>query len=273
MSIQLQHTTVGDSGPRIAFLHGLFGQGKNWTRLAKELSDQFRCTLIDLPNHGRSPWTETFSYVDMAKDVAAQLRSIDDEPWMVLGHSMGGKVAMLLALLEPELVDRLIVVDISPVDYHGLTSFNDYVTGMRAMPLDQVQSRADADRFAQDWVDDPGVRAFLLQNLRRTDDGWRWAANLDLIARSLDLLGGWPAAEIPAGATYDGPVLWIAGGESSYVRPDYAESMRTLFPHTRLVTLKGSGHWPHSQLPEVFLSTVRPFVRADLRTNVRVEKE
>ncbi|GAB3578954.1 alpha/beta fold hydrolase [Calidifontibacter terrae] len=258
----LHVTTIGESGPRIAFLHGLFGQGRNWTRIAKELSSEFSCTMVDLPNHGQSPWTESLSYIEMAKTVAAQLRSISTEPWIVLGHSMGGKTAMLLALLEPELVRALIVVDISPVDYHGLTSFKDYVTGMLAMPLDQVHTRADADEFAKEWVDDPSVRSFLLQNLRRAGEGWRWAANLNLIAKSLDQLGGWPGNELPPGATYGGPVLWIVGGASSYVKPKYAETMRELFPHTRLVTLKGSGHWPHSQLPEVFLSTIRPFVRA-----------
>lgn len=262
MSETLHHTTIGSAGPRIAFLHGLFGQGRNWTQIAKALAPQFRCTLLDLPNHGRSSWTKSLSYGDMAEVVSAHLRSIDTEPWIVLGHSMGGKVAMLLALRRPELVDRLIVVDISPVDYHGLSSFDDYVTGMRSMPLDRLRSRADADAFARSWVDDPAVRAFLLQNLRRSDDGWHWAANLDLIATSLGQLGGWPVDEMPERAVYTGPVLWVAGGESGYVKPDYAEPMRKLFPHTRLVTLKGSGHWPHSQLPDVFLSTIRPFVAA-----------
>lgn len=263
MSQHLHTASLGQAGPRIAFLHGLFGQGKNWTQIARALEGEYRSTLIDLPNHGRSPWTDRFSYVEMAEAVAAQLRSIDDtQPWIVLGHSMGGKVAMLLALAEPDLVDRLVVVDISPVDYHGLTSFNAYVDGMRAMNLDDVHSRTDADRLAQQWVDDRTVRAFLLQNLRRTDAGWRWQVNLDLIMHSLEGLGGWPDESVAAGVQFDGPTLWIAGGDSGYVKPEYAEVMRGLFPKVRLVTIKGVGHWPHSAKPEVFLSTLRPFLAA-----------
>ncbi|MBD2759176.1 alpha/beta fold hydrolase [Yimella sp. cx-573] len=259
MAQRLHTTTTGTRGPRIAFLHGLFGQGKNWTQIAKALAGDYRPTLIDLPNHGQSPWSDEFSYRAMVLAVANELRAIDpDEPWIVLGHSMGGKVAMLLALEHPELVQRLIVVDISPVDYGGLTSFNDYVEGMLALDLDQVASRADADRLATAWVPEAGTRAFLLQNLRRTDDGWRWQVNLDLLGRSLQLLGGWPT-DVDA-APFEGPTLWVAGGDSNYVRPDYAKVMRELFPRVRLVTIKGVGHWPHSQAPEVFLSTIRPFL-------------
>ena len=264
MSPRLHTTSVGSQGPRIAFLHGLFGQGKNWNQIAKALGDQYRSTLIDLPNHGRSTWTQDFSYQAMADAVAEELdRSAPGEQWIVLGHSMGGKTAMLLALQQPELVKRLIVVDISPVSYGGLTTFDDYVEGMQAMDLGRIENRSDADRAAQEWVDDAGVRAFLLQNLRREDDGWRWQMNLDLIARSLADLGGWPQDVASAAQPYEGATLWVAGSDSGYVQPRNTDAMRALFPRARLVTIKDVGHWPHSQKPDVFLSTIRPFLAAD----------
>lgn len=263
MTEALKTTTLGERGPRIAFLHGLFGQGKNWTQAAKALATDHRATLIDLPNHGQSPWTDEFSYAAMADDVERALRAIGgDDRWTVLGHSMGGKVAMLMALGRPELVDRLIVVDMSPVSYGGLTSFDEYIEGMQAMNLAAIRSRSDADHAAQQWVSNPGVRAFLLQNLRRTDHGWHWQMNLDLLGRSLTDLGDWPGWH---GDSYDGPVLWVAGEKSDYVKAEYGDEMRRLFPRVRAVTIKGAGHWPHSEKPDVFLSTIRPFIDADRR--------
>lgn len=261
---RLHTTSLGSSGPRIAFLHGLFGQGRNWTQIAKALADEYRPTLFDLPNHGRSSWTQELSYPQMAEAVAAELeRLAPGERWIVLGHSMGGKVAMLLTLTRPELVDRLVVVDIAPIDYGPHGQFEGYIAGMKAMPLATIESRVDADQAAQQWVPDPGVRAFLLQNLRREGDGWRWAANLELLGRSLGVLGGWPAEVLQGRAPYDGPTLWICGAQSQYAPSPSAEAMRALFPRVRTVTVKGAGHWVHSEKPDVFLSAVRTFLAAD----------
>lgn len=264
MSDRLHTTSLGSNGPRVAFLHGLFGQGKNWNQVAKALAADYRPTLFDLPNHGRSAWTDELDYLQMADAVVGELdRLAPGEQWRVLGHSMGGKVAMLVALSRPDLVERLIVVDVSPVDYGKHGEFDTYIAGMKAMPLDQVHSRADADRVAAQWVSDPGVRAFLLQNLRREGDGWRWQVNLDLLENSLRTLGGWPVDRLPDGATYDGPTLWISGAESGYVKPQNVAAMRALFPRVRSVAIKGAGHWVHSEKPDVFLSAVRAFLAAD----------
>jgi pimeloyl-ACP methyl ester carboxylesterase len=255
------HTTViGDQGPRLVLMHGLFGQGKNWTSIAKALADHRRVVLVDLPNHGRSGWTQTVTYGEMAMAVADVLSAESDEPLSVVGHSMGGKVAMAMALLRPRLVDKLVVADIAPVRYERLSSFADYVTGMRSIDLRRITTRAEADERLQPYVPDEVVRAFLLQNLRRdasSDTGWRWQMNLSLLGAKLADLGDWPDLHTPP---YPGPVLWVAGGRSDYVTPEYGPAMRTLFPRTQLLTIKNAGHWVHSEQPEIFVTALRRFL-------------
>lgn len=252
------HTTrFGESGPRLVFLHGLFGQGKNWTMFARALAPQAQVSLVDLPDHGRSPWTEHVCYAEMADRVAAVMRAPDLEPYAVLGHSMGGKVAMALALRHPEQVSRLAVIDVSPVATAQVSSFADYVRGMRALDLTGLRDRTEADRQLAPYVPDPAIRGFLLQNLRREPGGWHWQMNLELLGSQLDQVGGWPVLEA---APYPGPVLWLAGADSGYVRPDYAPAMRALFPRAQLVTVKGAGHWVHSDQPAVFLAAIRQFL-------------
>ena len=139
----LHSTTLGEQGSWVVFCHGLFGQGKNWTQVAKVVAERHRVLLLDMPQHGRSPWTPDFDYLDAADQVAA---SLPDEPVAVVGHSMGGKIAMVLALRHPERVDRLCVVDIAPVAYDSAHSFDRYVAAMRGLDLASLTARADADR-------------------------------------------------------------------------------------------------------------------------------
>ena len=269
MSSPSLHTlSVGTAGPRVAFLHGLFGQGRNWSTIAKALAgpdgDRARCTLVDLPDHGRSPWSEEFSFEGYAASVAATLRGIDPGPWVLVGHSLGGKTAMVLALHEPELVSRLVVVDIAPKSYGSLERFGGYIREMQALPLAQLTDRADAEaRFAEP---DPGIKSFLLQNLRREGTGWRWQANVELFAadaaRGTDsVIAAFPLAPGDV-EPYAGPVLWIAGSESGYVGPDDADAMRALFPRVRLVTVRGASHWVHTDAPEVVVEALRRVIEA-----------
>jgi pimeloyl-ACP methyl ester carboxylesterase len=252
----------GERGSRVVFLHGLFGQGRNWTTIGKALADRHRVTLVDLPDHGRSPWTERIDYVDMAAQVGDVLEA--DGPATVVGHSMGGKVAMVLALTRPELVERLVVADMSPVDYGAAEDTTDGVLGYARILLDldleEVDRREDADRLLAATVPSPTIRAFLLQNLRRDGDTWRWAANLEAVVRDGATLAGWPAEALAACPPYAGKVLWLAGETSGYVRPEYDEAMRRWFPHYRKVTIKGAGHWLHSEKPDVFLAALQRFV-------------
>ncbi|MGM1030710.1 MAG: alpha/beta fold hydrolase [Actinomycetota bacterium] len=247
------HTTrLGEQGSPVAFCHGLFGQGKNWTQIAKSLADRHRVTLVDMPNHGRSAWTERLDYVEMADAAAGVL----DEPTALVGHSMGGKAAMLAALRHPERVERLCVVDVSPVSYDGSDEFRRYIDAMLGMDLDAIESRGDAEAALAEAAPDPGVRAFLLTNLRREGDGWRWLPNLEVLRRDLATLRSWPETD----AVYDGPVLWVAGADSDYVRDEYREAMEARFPRVRRVTVKGAGHWVHSSQPSVVAALLDRFL-------------
>jgi pimeloyl-ACP methyl ester carboxylesterase len=257
-SPQLHTLEYGTTGPRVVLCHGLFGQGRNWNNIARALADDYRVSALDLPNHGRSPWSAQVDYAEMAAQVA-ELLAVDD-PVALVGHSMGGKVAMALALEHPQLVERLCVVDIAPVDYGQGTDFGRYIRAMQAMDLDAIKTRDDAERAMTEAAPDPGVRAFLLQNLRREGAGWRWQANLDVIGRDLGRLSGWPA-ELGEAAPYGGPVLWMAGETSNYITDDSATTMRELFPRVRKIVIKGAGHWVHSDQPAIFVDVLRAFLR------------
>ena len=267
--VALHATAVGTSGPRVAFLHGLFGQGRNWTQIAKAVSGPdgtgARCLLVDLPDHGRSPWTQEFSYEAYAQRVAATLEAAaPGERWVLVGHSLGGKVAMVTTLVRRDLVRSLVVVDIAPKDYGDLDRFVCYMDAMAALPLAELTSRADAEQRFAAAEPDPTVRGFLLQNLRRHGQEWSWQANLALLARdaargSESRIADFPATGEPP---WDGPVVWLVGGDSGYVRAEDGEAMRALFPRTRLVTVKGVGHCVHSQAPEVVTETLRRVLRA-----------
>ena len=260
-SSELFSIQTGSTGPRVAFLHGLFGQGKNWTSVAKALSGAARITLVDLPNHGRSIWTDHFSYPEMADQFAELLNSQGDgEPYAVVGHSMGGKTAMALALRHPALVERLCVVDVAPV----ATARHQQLRDLRpriALHRPREPDRSRVSRYQlESYVPDPGVRSFLLQNLRRdhgSHPGWRWQMNLQLLGDHLPEMGSWPELDVPP---YTGPVLWLGGADSRYIQPEYAAAMRALFPRVQLVKIKGAGHWVHSDQPQVFIATIRQFL-------------
>jgi pimeloyl-ACP methyl ester carboxylesterase len=261
--VPLHTTAIGDAGSRVVFLHGLFGQGRNWTQVGKALGaldrpDRHRVLLVDLPHHGRSGWEDGFDYVRVADQVADVLDP--DDPVALVGHSLGGKVAMVLALRHPELVERLCVVDVAPVAYDSLSQFQGYVAAMRGLDLDSLAGRDDADAALSEAVPDDTVRAFLLQNLRRDGSGWRWQMNLDVLGDDLAVIGGWPEDELAGVAPYPGRVLWIAGARSDYVTPAYAEAMDRWFPRNRLVKVKDAGHWVHSEQQDVFVEVLRHFL-------------
>lgn len=266
---RLHHLRVGTAGTRITFCHGLFGQGRNWHQIAKALSgphqDRARCLLLDLPDHGRSPWSLAFSVDAYADAVAFELRRWNQgEPGVLVGHSLGGKVAMLVALAHPDLVRRLAVVDIAPRHYRGGHWYLDYIAAMKAIPLEHLSSRSEADRALAATVPDPTVRAFLLQNLRQRRGKWYWQANLDGLAElgtRRSSPAGWPAAEVASYPAYPKPVLWIAGSESGYVTHHDEAPMKALFPKVRQITVKGAGHWVHSEAPEVMVEALRRFAR------------
>ena len=258
---ELHVREIGEQGDRVVFLHGLFGQGRNFTSIAKDLTPDLRSSLVDLPNHGRSTWTDTVDYEATADVIAAWWREAYDSPAHLVGHSMGGKVAMVLALRHPELVDRLVVADISPGKSDGTGESGEFahlLDSLSALDLSTLERRGEADERLADAIDDPRVRGFLLQNLHQSGDGFAWRANLELLREQLAVIGGFPDID----ATFEHPVLWIAGERSDYITAADEPAMRALFPRTRQLTIKRAGHWVHSEQPEAFTGALRAFLTA-----------
>ncbi|HMR50270.1 MAG TPA: alpha/beta fold hydrolase [Arachnia sp.] len=257
----LSESTVGHGARPLVFFHGLFGQGKNFAGIAKAVGDLATSTLPDLPNHGSSPWTREFDYDELAAIMADWLSERFPEPVALVGHSMGGKLAMRVALRYPELISRLMVVDISPARNDVSDQFTHLIGALTRVPLERVASRTQAEALLAEDVPDVGVRRFLLQNLRHKGEGggvWYWTANLDLLGDSLPLVLGWP----PIDAVYDGPVAWVNGADSPYVQPEHRAPMRALFPRCVQVAIKGAGHWVHADQPERFVAVLRHFLNS-----------
>ncbi|WP_138469758.1 alpha/beta fold hydrolase [Poseidonocella sp. HB161398] len=248
----IRHGSI-DSGTPLVIVHGLFGSARNWGVIAKRLSDTRPVYALDQRNHGDSPRAETQSYPDMAADIAAAIEEIG-APVDLLGHSMGGKASMVLAVTRPELVHRLIVADIAPVGYSH--SQMQYVDAMRGLDLEGVETRSEADQRLRATVPELQIRAFLLQSLEVKEK--RWKLNLDVLAAEMDKVIGFPALE----GSFAGPALFLSGGNSDYVRPEYRPAIKALFPKARFVKIPGAGHWLHAEKPREFEAAARVFLDA-----------
>ncbi len=236
---------------RLLIVHGLFGSARNWGAIAKRLSDTREVVSVDMRNHGESFRDPSHGYDDLASDLAAVIEAVG-APMDVLGHSMGGKAAMVLALRRPELVRRLLVADIAPVAYGH--SQNHLIAAMRALPLEGLKSRSEADAALAEAVTDPGVRAFLLQSLDLRQAPPRWRLNLDALEAEMDRITGWP--EDVAGA-YVGPALFLSGARSDYVLPEHRPAIKALFSEAKFAKLPDAGHWLHAEAPRPFEATAR----------------
>ncbi|MEM9582625.1 MAG: alpha/beta fold hydrolase [Pseudomonadota bacterium] len=245
-------TQGSDDLPRLLIAHGLFGSARNWSVIAKRLSDQFHVMTVDMRNHGDSPRAPTNSYMDMAADLAEVLEA--DGPAHVMGHSMGGKAAMVLALTRPELVTKLLVADIAPVGYTH--SHAHFIDAMRRVDLGNIKTRGDADRQLAADVSEDGVRAFLLQSLDLKTKTWR--LNLDILEAEMPEIIGFPDVT----GSYDGPTFFLSGGASDYVLPDHRPLIKPLFPNARFAKLPGVGHWLHAENPRAFEASMRLFFNA-----------
>ncbi len=241
-------------GPPLVILHGLFGAARNWNAIARRLSARHRVLAMDLRNHGASPRAETMDYPTMAGDVAETMAAAGAAPAALLGHSMGGKASMALALARPELVSRLLVADIAPVPYPPRQAR--IVNAMRAVPLRPGLGRREADAaLLAEGVQDAATRAFLLQNLRFEGEAPAWRCGLDEIAAAMDAIEGFP----DFASRYEGPALFLLGERSDYVRPEHRPRVRELFPAARFLTLRGTGHWLHAEKPEEFVGVAEAF--------------
>jgi pimeloyl-ACP methyl ester carboxylesterase len=254
MSVRLAYETYGDGEP-VVVMHGLFGSARNWRTVAERLGDGYRVYAVDLRNHGRSPWTEDMDYGLLAEDLAAFLDDRGLERAALIGHSLGGKTAMTLALEDPGRVDRLVVVDIAPVPYQE--SLLNYVDAAADVQLDGVARRAEVDEDLSGLIPDPWIRQFILMNLEPDDGGLRWRINLAALQRAATPLTDFrPRRRQP----FAGPALFVAGGRSGYIRRSYEPTIRELFPKAEIVEVADAGHEVHAEQPERFIEAVRGFL-------------
>lgn len=249
--MKLETRTEGAGGTPLLIAHGLYGSARNWGVIAKRLSDRGQVTAVDMRNHGGSGWDADHSYPALADDLA---ETIEDQ-WDVLGHSMGGKAAMALALRHPEKVRRLVVADIAPVGYAH--SQQQYIDAMRALDLSGVESRRDADQRFRALVPEDGIRAFLLQSLDIAEKKWR--LNLDVLEAEMPKIVGWPD---DLQGTFERPVLFLSGGDSDYVQDAHRADIRAFFPKARFAKIPGTGHWLHAEKPREVEASVRAFLDA-----------
>ncbi len=248
-AVDLKVESLGAGAP-VVVLHGLFGAGRNWISVARALASHYRFHLVDLRNHGGSPHTASMTYGDMVADVRRLLSSLALDEFTLVGHSMGGKVAMTLALNEARGLRRLVSVDIAPVSYPD--RFVDIIDALQRLDLGSIARRADADRALASAIPETSVRLFILQNLLFEQGQARWRLNLATLRREMaHILGPLP---VPTGAHYDRPAWFIRGALSDRVGSEHLPLIAHWFPNYHLETIAGGGHWPHSEAPAAFLS-------------------
>lgn len=254
--MDLNHKILGEGEP-IIIMHGLFGMLDNWLTVAKSLAEDYMVILLDLRNHGKSPHSELWSVSLMAEDV----RDFMEKNWIheavILGHSMGGKVAMQLALTEPDLVEKLIIVDIAPKKYkagHQLI-----FEALHAVPIEDIKSRQEAEESLGSFIDDKGVCQFLLKNImRKKEGGYRWKMNLKAISENYETILESSEGE----GSFDEPSLFIAGGNSNYILPEDEEDIQHLFTDAQVKRIDGAGHWVHADKKDELLELIRGFMNS-----------
>jgi esterase len=253
---ELHYSTAG-SGEPLLILHGLFGSSKNWHSHMRRFAEDFEVFSIDLRNHGQSFHAEQMDYSLMAADVAQLVTHLQLENCRVIGHSMGGKVAMALAILNPGLLSRMIVADIAPVAYQH--SHDPLIDPILALDLRNVESRAQVDQGLQAAITDASLRAFLMQNLVREAGEWRWRVNWSVIQREMSSLTGF----VPLSDDWscDLPSLFLRGANSDYVGEVEAAVIKKRFPASRLETIADAGHWLHAEQPLQFARLAKDFLR------------
>tara|TARA_R110002126_G_scaffold38993_19_gene116055 strand:- start:7362 stop:8123 length:762 start_codon:yes stop_codon:yes gene_type:complete len=248
------HSHISGSGQPLVLLHGLFGSYDNLAGVARALADKWQIISIDLPNHGQSPHCDDMSYATMVAYLAATLDSLNIQNCAMLGHSLGGKLAMAFALRYPQRVSRLIVADIAPVRYDS--GHQAVFAGLNAVKLTDIASRQQADQQLAQHIIEPGVRQFLLKSLQKTEQGFSWRFNLPILAACYDALLGAPQT----GDEYLKPVLFIKGADSDYILPEHRPEIMRYFPAAQAKIINGTGHWLHAEKPAAFTKLVSDFL-------------
>jgi esterase len=250
----LFHRELGGAGkPPLILLHGMLGSSRNWQTAGADLAAHFHVFALDLRNHGKSPHADSMHYDDLMNDVVSWLDAQGLTAATLTGHSMGGKVAMLLACRHPSRVKRLVVVDIAPKDYYW-PAHRDRFAAMNELNLGDLRSRAEAEMRFEGRVPSWSMRKFLTTNLERSDaGGWAWQINLPVLTASISELEKNPLRPTE---TFEGPTRFIAGEKSDYIEPADHEVIRSHFPEAEIVTLPNCGHNPHMEAREAFVAAV-----------------
>ncbi|HEX5170286.1 MAG TPA: alpha/beta fold hydrolase [Cyclobacteriaceae bacterium] len=254
--MKLFYREVGETGQPIVILHGLFGSSDNWFTQAKMLADNHKVYLIDQRNHGQSPHSDEFNYDTLADDLREFLVSNNILNPILIGHSLGGKTAMKFATTNPESLSKLIVVDIAPKTYP--VKHDGILEGLKALPIDSIKSRNEADQLLAEYVEEPNVRQFLLKNLQRTPEGgFTWKINIPVLDQNIESVG----EGIIGLKKFDKPTLFIRGLHSDYIEDADMGYIKTIFPQANLVTLE-TGHWVQAERPVEFVEVVNKFLAA-----------
>ncbi len=251
----LNYQEYGQGRP-IIILHGLFGSSRNWQGIARALAENHRVITPDLRNHGQSFHEDSMSYIDMADDIITLCDHLDLSDCVLMGHSMGGKVAMTIALIHPEQFSALIIADIAPFDYEH--SFHDLVEAMKNMDLKKLKSRVEAETELKKMSYDINTIQFILQNLIRVDGNFSWRINLEIISTSLTSLSQFP--KNLKNKSCHMPSLFLGGSESNYVQSSHNAAIYHHFPAAEITMIDGAGHWLHAEKPNEFLKEVKTFI-------------
>lgn len=251
--MKLNYKILGEGSP-LVILHGLLGMLDNWQAPARLLEDSYQCILVDLRNHGHSPHSPQHDYACMSADVIELMDDLGLETANILGHSMGGKVAMKLAQEHPNRVGKLVVADIGPKFYP--VHHQDILTALRAVPLDSISRRSEAEEHMIPYITEASVRQFLMKSLFRPEKGrFGWRFNLDAIESQIEHVGE-PIDQLD----YAGETLFIRGGNSNYILDADWPDIKVLFPNAFLETIDGTGHWLHAEKPQLFTDAIRNFL-------------
>jgi len=256
-TLTLYSRKVGENGPDFVVLHGLFGSGKNWRSFAGSLEEDFQVWTLDARNHGDSPHADSMSYQQMAEDVVRFFDENELENVIILGHSMGGKTAMQLALQFPDRIAALIVVDIAPVCYDHQQKQLKLIEAMQGLHLAAEMSRSDIEKKLALKIPEKRLLSFLMTNLYRQNGQFQWRIGLEQIAAGMPYLLNYPEVN----SVFNGPVQFIGGENSAYLKFEYHALIRKKFPESRITMLKNCGHWLHIEQPAAFQKTVNEFLR------------
>lgn len=253
--MKLHFRTLGEGRPFV-ILHGLFGTSDNWQTLGRRFSETHKVYLVDMRNHGRTDHSHEFDYHLMADDIKEFIQSENLQEPIVMGHSMGGKAAMLFAIQNPNLLSELVVVDIAPKSYSP--HHDEIIAGLKSIDLANLKSRNEADEQLRAYVPEADTRLFLLKNLyRKEDNTFAWRVNIQAVEENIDKLGN----EIPLTTTFAKPTLFIRGGKSRYIKPEDTEKIINSFPAAKIETIEEAGHWVHAEAPDKFYDIVMGFLK------------